>query len=773
MNDQSYKASKSRSQNRPGWSISFRHPLRNDSRGKPGLKMRRGLGTDAEDQAAQMVEEMNAILGDQAWWSALKRTEAENRFSKPVVKAFYDEIQAGREAPEKLRDRHITLPSAADGYSKVLFVGTTGAGKTSLLRQIIGSDPDEDRFPSTAPAKTTIADIEVVQSDGSYKAVVTFFSEFQVQAYIEECVAAACIATFEGASDARVAERLLHHSDQKFRLNYVLGTWQEEPTQTETGTDDDFSFDDDEKVAIDAPATVLTPEEKLRNREALRTYVERIRNVTGIVVKSLSDQLGENVARLTGADKDAAEELFEFALSQRDDFSDLVHDLLEEVKQRFEYVAADNLVLGPSGWPELWMFESDDRAEFIRHIRWFSSNYWPEFGRLLTPIVQGIRVRGPLYPVFDQTATKLVLIDGQGLGHTPDSSSSVTTHITRLFPNVDVILLVDNAQQPMQAAPLSVLRAVASSGHHSKLAVAFTHFDQIKGKSLPSFSDKRAHVMASVTNALASLKDVLGAPVAKAIERGIEERCFMLGGVDRRLDNLPGKASEYMRTQLSQMIAFFQRAILPPPPPEARPIYDPTGMGFAIREAVIKFSGPWLARLGLATHNSAHREHWTRIKALNRRIAGELDLEYDSLKPVADLVSRLTESISLYLDKPFSWTRSPNDEQEADAAISNIRRGVSLALHEVAVKRLVEQHLGDWRTAYDSPEYRGTGSTYKRALMLRHIYDEAAPLPDTVMTQSSLAFLAEIRGIVETSIDEAGGTICLETFAERKFAKAH
>ena len=772
MSDQSYIASKSRSQNRPGWSISFRHPLRHDSRGKPGLKMRRGLGTNEEDEAARMVEEMNAILGDQAWWSAVKRAEAENRFSKPVVKAFYDEIQAGRDAPETIRDRHIVLPSAADGYAKVLFVGTTGAGKTSLLRQIIGSDPDEDRFPSTAPAKTTIADIEVVQSGGPYKAVVTFFSEFQVQAYIEECVTTACTAAFEGAADARVAERLLHHSDQKFRLNYVLGTWQEEPTQVATESNDDVSFDDDEKQVDDAPATVLSPEEKLRNREALRTYLERIRNVTEIVVNSLSDQLGENVARLTGADKDAAEELFEYSLSQRDDFADLVHDLLEEVKQRFDYVAADSLVLGPSGWPELWMFETDDRAEFIRHIRWFSSNYWPEFGRLLTPIVQGIRVRGPLYPVFDQTPTKLVLIDGQGLGHTPDSSSSVTTHITRLFPNVDVILLVDNAQQPMQAAPLSVLRAVASSGHHSKLAVAFTHFDQIKGKSLPSFSDKRAHVMASVTNALASLKDVLGAPVAKAIERGIEERCFMLGGVDRRLDNLPGKASEYMRTQLSEMIAFFQRAILPPPPPEARPIYDPTGMGFAIREAVIKFSGPWLARLGLAAHNSAHREHWTRIKALNRRIAGELDLEYDSLRPVADLVSRLTESISLYLDKPFAWTRNPNDDQEADAAISNIRRGVSLALHEIAVKRLIGQHLNDWRTAYDSPEYRGTGSTYKRALMLRHIYDEAAPLPDTVMTESSTAFLAEIRAIVERSIDEAGGAIRLQTAASLSPVKA-
>ena len=757
MSDQSYTASKSRSQNRPGWSLSFRHPLRHDSSGKPGLKIRRGLGTNSDTEAERMVDEMNRILRDQTWWSATKRQEAEKCFSKPVVEAFYNEIQAGRDDPEKLRDVYIPIPSAADGYSKVLFVGTTGAGKTSLVRQIIGSDPDEDRFPSTAPAKTTVADIEVVQADGPYKAVINFFSEFQIQAYIEECIVAASIAAFEDADDARIADRFLHHSDQKFRLSYILGTWQDE--KETTSNDEGLSFDENEKNVDENNIEGLTDDERQQNQQALKGYIKRIRELSGYVARDLSEQLEENIARLTGADRDAAEELFDFALNEQDEFHGFVHDVLDDVLLRFEAITVGELKRHQSGWPEFWLFETDDRAEFIHQIRWFSSNYWREFGCLLTPIVQGIRVRGPLYPAFDNIAPKLVLIDGQGLGHTPDSSSSVTTHITRRFSDVDVILLVDNAQQPMQAAPLSVLRAVASSGNHAKLALVFTHFDQIKGKNLPTFSDKRAHVMASITNALASLKDVLGAPVAKAIERNIDERCFMLGGVDRRLDKLPERAADYMKTQLSQMIGFFQRAILPPPPPEASPVYDPTGIGFAIRDAVTKFTGPWLAKLGLGTYSGAHREHWTRIKALNRRIAGELDLEYDSLRPVADLVTRLTEALSLYLDSPSAWTRQPNDEQEAEAAISQIRQGVSAALHEVAAKRIIEQHLGDWRIAYDSPEYRGTGSTYRRAVLLRRIYEEAAPLPDTVMTKSSADFLTEIRRIVEDAIAAGCGVI--------------
>ena len=70
--------------------------------------------------------------------------------------------------------------------------------------------------------------------------------------------------------------------------------------------------------------------------------------------------------------------------------------------------------------------------------------------------LDGIRVIGPLFPVFTDHQAKLVLLDGQGLGHTPDSSTSVTTHITRRFSEVDAILLVDNAEQPVQAARSTV-----------------------------------------------------------------------------------------------------------------------------------------------------------------------------------------------------------------------------------------------------------------------------------------------------------------------------
>ncbi len=675
--------------------------------------------------------------------------------------AFFDEIQAGREDSEALREEIIALPTAEDGYSRVLFVGTTGAGKTTLLRQLIGSDPDKDRFPSTAPAKTTIADIEVVQSEGDYHAAVTFFTEFHAQASIEECIVDACLAAYEGAPINKIADRFLNHRDQKFRLSYVLGGWHKDNDQAEE--DDEFSFEN-EPEAIDngQEDCGINASERTKNREVLEGFLLRIDTLKDNSVKRLRDDLDIERGNPMGADREAADQLieenFEAYLAEDEMFHELVQDILDRVRERFDLIEEGTLERHRSGWPKRWRFESNDREQFVGHIRWFSSNYWPQFGRLLTPLVNGIRVRGPLFPAFAETAPRLVLIDGQGLGHTPDSSSSVTTHITKRFDRVDAILLVDNAQQPMQAAPLSVLRSVAASGHSEKLAVAFTHFDQIKGPNLRTSTDKRGHVMASMLNALSSLRDVLGAPVVRSMEHGIDTRCFMLGGVDQNLTRLPGRAADYMRNELASLVKFCKDAILPPSPPEACPIYDPTGISFAVREAVSNFQGPWLARLGLAVYEGVRREHWTRVKALNRRIAGELDDEYDTLRPVADLVARMTESVSRFLDEPIDWTREPEDEQKRQAAIAKIRRAVSVAMHELALRRLVQQHLAEWREAYD---IRGSGSTYQRARTIRGIYDEAAPVPDALMPPPSKQFLAEVRRIVMGAIEESGGKVGL------------
>lgn len=748
----SYTASKSPSKDRPGFSISFRHPCRSDSKGKPGLKVRRGLGTTVPEEADALVAQMNTLLADESWWNASRYSDALQVFSPIVVDAFFDGLQASVANPVALRDSIIPLPGRDEGYARVLFVGTTGAGKTSLLRHLIGSNPDKDRFPSTSTAKTTVSDIEVIPDEGTYRAAVTFFSEHAIRANVEDCVVAACSAVWDAMGDEKVADKLLYHADQRFRLSYLLGTWK---TASVDVADDDWDFggsvdqsaapvtDDREAVpAADAAALQLQ----------LVGYVERVKIIAAAKATAIKTELLPEPSTAQPEDVQAALEIFQSELLDDEAFRDLVLDIMDDIQLRFDRLDVGKLTKRSktARWPELWTYETDDRDDFLRQVRWFSSNYAPAFGRLLTPLVDGIRVRGPLYPVFTNRTAKVVYLDGQGLGHTPDSSSSVTTHVTQRFADVDTIMLVDNAEQPVQAAAQAVLRAVAASGNYGKLAVAFTHFDQVKGLNLPGFAAKRAHVMASVYNYLARLREVLNGPIVTAMERTIDTQCFMLGGLDAASEKLPAG----VRLQLEQLLDKFARSITPPPSPDARPSYDPAGLGFAVQRAADSFQRAWRFRLGFAHSAEVNTEHWTRVKALNRRIANELDVEYDSLRPVADFVGRITEEISNFLDHPIHWTRAPKDDTEAQEAIAPIRQAVFRELHSLAVARLVNEHLTDWRRGND---HKGKGSATRRAVDIRGIYELAAPVPGTVNSERALDFMKAVRDIVRTAIEDQGG----------------
>ena len=88
------------------------------------------------------------------------------------------------------------------------------------------------------------------------------------------------------------------------------------------------------------------------------------------------------------------------------------------------------------------------------------------------------------------------------------------------------MLLVDSAQQPMQAAPLALLRAAGSAGYAHKIAVAFTHFDQVRGDNLQTMTQKRNHLISSITSAVAGLRQVLGVPVRALLKSGLMKTCF-------------------------------------------------------------------------------------------------------------------------------------------------------------------------------------------------------------------------------------------------------
>ena len=254
------------------------------------------------------------------------------------------------------------------------------------------------------------------------------------------------------------------------------------------------------------------------------------------------------------------------------------------------------------------------------------------------------------------------------------------------------------------------------------------------------------------------MRDALGAPVAEILKHQLNTRNFYLGGLDKPTAKIPPPLIDQMHKLLVEM----QEAANPPELITAAPRYNVIGLALALREAPDRFKSLWWGKLGLHYHEGIKKEHWTRPKALCRRIVSQRKNEYDSLRPVADLLKELHESVSLWLNEPAAWNVIPANDHERSAAINRIRQDVFDGIRELAERRLIDSHhpddhhLNDWQAAY---EFRGTGSSFKRADQMARIYEAAAPSISYVMDQSTQAFLDEVIEIVRTAVENAKGSV--------------
>ena len=765
-----YSASLSQSQGRSGYSIIFRHPTRlDDTTGKPGLRVRRGLGTRDKAEAEQLQNELNQLLADPKYRDPAARAEAEQRFDPRVVEIYFDKMIPEEFDFRSFRDKAIPLPPREpNGYRHVLLLGTTGAGKTTLLRQFIGTDPTKERFPSISTSKTTIADTEIILDEGPWRAVVTFASSDEVREYVNECISTAVRAIVrdaEKATDAMVMRALLNHVNQRFRFSYVLGTGPRTNTNVSDFDDDDEDenaeslkdaemFSDEERGAIDLSAT----------NNFLEVSVRRLRDLAERLRERLRSELETNAEEED--DKHALEELLDEELDAmlREDetFHEIADGLMDEIEKRFDMLPPSTITKNRQGWPITWNGEwpvepPDGRGEFIRSVSRFTSNYAPWYGRLLTPLVNGIRVAGPFSPKWkDGVSPKLVLFDGEGLGHTPKSSSSVSTGVSRLIEAVDAVVLVDNATQPMQAAPLAAMRELVATGNGRKLILAFTHFDEVKGDNLPNTSEKAEHVLASAENVLAAFGEDLGPYAERILRKRLEAARFFLENLQEPLSKDTG-AGRRTIGQLEKLLVAIDQVVEKPQPVEARPVYDRLNLALAVHSAAGAFQEAWRPRLGLESKPGFAKEHWTRVKALNRRLAAMREDEYDTLRPVADLRQELRDRIYVFIQNPLQWEGPKPSEEEMQTKYDALADSLSGRLLALSTRRVWRERINDWERAYQES---GRGSTFVRARIIGNdIYEPAAPVPGVMPSPNRNQFLKEVVAEVEGAAEEIGALV--------------
>jgi len=422
------------------------------------------------------------------------------------------------------------------------------------------------------------------------------------------------------------------------------------------------------------------------------------------------------------------------------------------------------------GWPIRCHFKDAGRDAFISLLKVFISVSSARWGTLLTPIVSGLRVKGPFRPDWydGDGLPQWVILDTEGLGHDPATATAVPTSMTSKYEMVDAILLVDSAKQAMtHAATAAALRSLASSGHAQKLMICFTHFDLMDARNLSRTDARKDRLLTSVDNVIASIgKSPAGRSAEMALRRLLPERVFFLGHLDKRLDD----RSEVSKTGVARLtITEFRRLaaaiaerMKPKSKPKVYPVYHGKHLGFAVQGAAQDFHQRWLTILGFESHPGYYKAMWQTVKALTRRLANRWADEFNGLMPVADFIECLQERLRAFLSYPIGWidesgkdvpleeTTEKGREESVDAVLAAVFKD----LHEMAPNRLLTAHLPGWAVAYGRS---GPGSTSVRTKDMREIYDLAVPIPTDRVREEAMVFLDEVADLVARAVSKSLG----------------
>ncbi len=747
MENKKFKASLGKVEDRGTFTISFIHPKIIDKDGNIGKRIHRGLGTQNKEEAQKLVEQMNEILSNEELWHLGSKERAKAKFDERIVEMFYSEIETVKNEPCKKRDECISLPGKENGYRKVLLLGTTGAGKTTLIRQILGTDPLKERFPSTSTAKTTIADMEFILSEGDFSAVVTFTQLEQVIEYIEECAISAIQVCCKDENNIdEIMRHLLNHVDQRFRMSYILGNFkQNSENSDEEDDEEDDNGEDNAQENITDNANLLEETKSIFNKclSLIQEFSAAMKGKKSDIEKDFSETIKSQSDKIEL--EEMIEEEFFKSIKEEEKFHSIVDYIKDEIRKRFAIVKEGSFKKDRQGWPEVWQYSTTDRDLFIKTLSFFTSNYSKKFGTLLTPIVSGIRVRGPFNPVGSSKIPRLVLLDGEGLGHTYETATSLSSSVVKRIDICDCILLVDNATQPMQSGSLSVLSQVASAGYQSKLFICFTHFDAVVGDNLPSRKSKQKYIFSSLENALKGIGAKQGSFLERSLKERLSVRCFYFGYIQKKLSG-DDKDEKKTIEEIDKLLKTLQTPEKPLQIGEALPIYDRAQLVLRIKGAAERFHSLWDARLGNRYDREIPKEHWTRIKALSRRLAVFNIDEYDNLKPVGDLYKELVESIRCFIERPLKWEPEQPDEKVMQESYDIFAQEISKKILEFVAKRIHNDKERMWLDAYNCS---GRGSSYKRAdIISKDIYNQSAPILTEIPSPVGTEFRKEIEQII-------------------------
>lgn len=303
---------------------------------------------------------------------------------------------------------------------KIYLLGGTGAGKTSLVRNIL--DTNKHAFPTTTQTKTTIAPTEyIVKKDLPFKTTIILKEKNEIQDSIELLIDEAIKKALDNSKQNKfsldeIMYKLEESSDGRFRLKYMV--------------------------------------------------TEEIRKAKAKVI--------ENKILPLIAKYDDNESLLD-NIEVRTIKNSIIQSFFEDIEKTFKKLNIENYELFSN--KPLYINNIDDKEEFINRNKELLKN---NFGSMVL-LAEYIRIEGEkLLANWLPNTLEFVLIDGEGIGHSlSEKRDTLSIRHYEFFDYCNQILLVGKGVEPFISGGQGAIESIYINGYKEKLKLIFSKTDEI------------------------------------------------------------------------------------------------------------------------------------------------------------------------------------------------------------------------------------------------------------------------------------------------------
>jgi hypothetical protein len=338
---------------------------------------------------------------------------------------------------------------------KLYFLGDTGAGKTTIIRKLLGTE--ESKFPTTRQKRTTVAPTEyVIRNGAGFDLTVVLKPLSEIEGYVDEILKDAIGKFYKDRAKEKIIKNIRQTSDQRFRLYYLLST--------------EFSEDISYRIAKLLPVL----------EEGVRAYQEDFpedKDETAIFVEFVVSELGAP-------------------------YSDIRNAVIGEI-QRLTATSCDGATL-----EQEWRFhkyETATREHFVKKCKDLLSSEIDS----ISPVIEYARIRGNLKAPWLREGVEAIVIDGEGIGHDTKEAGQLDSRHYDYFYDCDAILLIEESKKPFVAGGKNALKSIFQRGYGDKLFLLFTKLDEVEpyDSDDPTDEDRIEDVRDGLANVMASLRD--------------------------------------------------------------------------------------------------------------------------------------------------------------------------------------------------------------------------------------------------------------------------